>query len=41
MYIGAAFFMPSHITAKRLDMEEIRPTEIEYVADITNIANEI
>jgi hypothetical protein len=33
--------MPSHITAKRLGMDEIRPTEIEYVVDITNTANEM
>ena len=33
--------MPSHITAKRLGMDEILPTEIEYVVDITNIANDI
>ncbi|WP_154650068.1 hypothetical protein [Segatella paludivivens] len=33
--------MPSHITVNRPEIEVIRPTDIEYVADITNIANDI
>jgi len=41
MYIGAAFFMPSHMNAKRPGIDEIRPTDILYVDDITNITNEI
>ena len=33
--------MPPHMNTKRLEIDEIRLMDIEYVEDITNIANDI